>query len=349
MDLSTLKKNLKKDLSGLTNVSVALLGDTPTQLLALAIKGYGVEDGYNVQLYEAEYNQIDQEVLNISSDLYQAAPKFLIIFQSAEKLILDFYKLDKSNKAKFAESHIEKVSQYFETVNSNLKCNVYGNYANKIDFSFTYQIRKINFELMNLAMQYKNLFISDVCSLQNQVGRNFSFTPTVYSETGMVFSLDFLPLIAKNSIDIIKSISGKIKKCIILDLDNTMWGGIIGDDGMEGIQIGNLGIGEIFTKFQYWIKQLKERGIILAVCSKNEEDIAKEPFEKHPDMVIKMDDIAVFVANWNNKADNIKHIQNVLNIGFDSMVFIDDNPAERKIVRDNVKDIVVPELPEDNS
>jgi FkbH-like protein len=147
--------------------------------------------------------------------------------------------------------------------------------------------------------------------------------------------------------DIIKTIQGKIKKCLILDLDNTLWGGIIGDDGLENIQIGNLGIGETFTKWQHWIKQLQERGIILAVCSKNDERIAMEPFEKHNDMVLRLADIAVFVANWDNKADNVRHIQSVLNIGFDSMVFVDDNPAERKMVRDNLPEVTVPELPED--
>jgi len=116
---------------------------------------------------------------------------------------------------------------------------------------------------------------------------------------------------------------------------------------MENIQIGNLGIGKAFTEFQYWIKGLKNRGIIIAICSKNTEAIAKEPFEKHPDMVLRLDDISVFIANWENKADNIRTIQQILNIGFDSMVFIDDNPFERNMVRENIPDICVPELPED--
>ena len=111
-------------------------------------------------------------------------------------------------------------------------------------------------------------------------------------------------------------------------------GGIIGDDGLENIQIGALGIGKAFTELQYWAKKLKNRGIILCVCSKNTESVAKEPFEKHPDMVLRLDDIAVFVANWENKADNIRQIQSILNIGFDSMVFLDDNPFERNIVRE---------------
>jgi FkbH-like protein len=126
-----------------------------------------------------------------------------------------------------------------------------------------------------------------------------------------------------------------------------MWGGIIGDDGIENIQLGSLGIGKAFTEFQYWIKKLKNRGIIVAVCSKNTESVAMEPFLKHPDMVLHLEDIAVFIANWENKADNIRKIQSILNISFDSMVFLDDNPFERNIVRENISGICVPELPED--
>jgi FkbH-like protein len=129
--------------------------------------------------------------------------------------------------------------------------------------------------------------------------------------------------------------------------DSTLWGGVIGDDGMENIQLGSLGIGKAFSEFQYWLRKLKNRGIILAVCSKNTETVAKEPFEEHPDMVLELEDIAVFVANWGNKVDNIMQIQSVLNIGFDSMVFIDDNPFERNLVRENIPEICVPEMPED--
>jgi FkbH-like protein len=163
----------------------------------------------------------------------------------------------------------------------------------------------------------------------------------------MVLSIDILPEVAAKTVDLIGAMYGKFRKCVILDLDNTLWGGVIGDDGVENIQIGSLGIGKAFTEFQYWIKKLKNRGIILAVCSKNTESVAKEPFEKHPDMVLKLEDIAVFVANWENKADNIRLIQGVLNIGFDSMIFLDDNPVERQIVRENIPGITIPELPED--
>jgi FkbH-like protein len=164
----------------------------------------------------------------------------------------------------------------------------------------------------------------------------------------MILSVDALPYVASRVMDIICAIKGQFKKCLILDLDNTVWGGVIGDDGLEGIQLGHgLGIGKAFTEFQMWVKKLKQRGIIICVVSKNDEETAKEPFEHHPDMVLKLDDIAVFQANWETKVDNIRTIQRILNIGFDSMVFLDDNPFERNIVRENIPGITVPELPED--
>ena len=122
-----------------------------------------------------------------------------------------------------------------------------------------------------------------------------------------------------------------------------------GDDGIENIKLGNLGIGKSFVDFQYWIKKLKDRGIIICVCSKNNEDIAKNVFINHPDMVLSLEDISLFVANWNSKVDNIKNIQSTLNINFDSIVFLDDNSFERNSVKDNIPEITVPDLPEDPS
>ena len=112
--------------------------------------------------------------------------------------------------------------------------------------------------------------------------------PRLYSTAKVAFALDFLPLAAKAIVDIVKAISGNAKKCLILDLDNTTWGGIIGDDGMENIQVGELGMGHAFDNLQRWAKELKNRGIILAVCSKNDEEVAKRPFREHPDMILRL-------------------------------------------------------------
>ena len=201
---------------------------------------------------------------------------------------------------------------------------------------------------MELLPQYPNLFICDIAGLQNKFGRNMMFAPNIYVSTEMVLSVDAIPYVSSRVIDIIAACQGQFKKCLILDLDNTLWGGIIGDDGIEGIQLGHgLGIGKVFTEFQMWIKKLKQRGIIICIVSKNDEEKAKEPFKRHPDMILKLEDIAVFQANWETKVDNIRTIQKILNIGFDSIIFLDDNPFERNIVRENIPGITVPELPED--
>ncbi len=141
---------------------------------------------------------------------------------------------------------------------------------------------------------------------------------------------------------------GLTKKCLVLDLDNTCWGGVIGDDGLGGIRLGQGDAeGEAFVAFQQYAKALKQRGVLLAVCSKNEERIAREVFEKHTEMVLRMDDIACFVANWNDKAANLREIARRLNIGLNSLVFVDDNPAERALVRQLAPEVAVPEVPDD--
>lgn len=351
-----LRHNLKRDVKNFPVLKVSLLGDTATQFLATAIRGEGIDRGYNIDLFEAEYNQVERQILDSTSDLYAHNAKYTIVFQSTHKLLEQYSLMSSSDWDTLADKRINFIHSICENVVGKIiyynypeiEDTVFGSYANKVIGSFAYQIRKLNFELMNIAQEYSNFFICDVAGLQNKFGRNFMFDPTIYISTEMVLSIDSLPYVASRTLDIISSIEGKFKKCLILDLDNTIWGGIVGDDGWENIQVGHgLGIGKAFTEFQEWIKKLKNRGIIVCICSKNDEDKAKEPFEKNPDMVLKMDDISVFSANWENKPDNIRTIQKILNIGFDSMVFIDDNPFERNIVRENVPGITVPELPED--
>lgn len=356
LTLKELKRNLKKDASLLPTVKVALLGDTATQFLAVAIRGYGYECGYNIDLLEADYSQVERQVLDPTSELYRFKPDYVVVFQSTHKLLEQYSLMSVTVQASMVGTRLDFVNTLCESIQAKIIYynypeigdTVFGSYANKVTSSFTYQLRKLNFELMNLSTLQPHLFICDIAELQNKFGRAFMFDSNIYVSTEMVLSLDILPYVASRTLDIISAIQGKFKKCLILDLDNTLWGGVVGDDGWENIQIGHgLGIGKAFTEFQEWVKKLKNRGIILAICSKNDEDKAKEPFEKNPEMVLKLDDIAVFVANWENKADNIRTIQQILNIGFDSMVFLDDNPFERNMVREHIPGITVPELPED--
>lgn len=341
------------------SLKVALLGDTATQLLVTSIKGEAVARNIALDIYEGEYNQVERQLLDPTSDLYQFDASIVVIFQSTHKLCEHHSLLPAEKQESVAEERLaflasvcenpaftDKKIIYFNY--PEIEDTVFGSYANKVEASFSFQVRKLNYELMLLSKQYPNLFVCDIAGLQNLFGRQFMFSPNVYMSTEMVLSVNALPYVASRVVDIIGAIRGQFKKCLILDLDNTVWGGVIGDDGLEGIELGHgLGIGKAFTEFQMWVKKLKQRGIIICVASKNNEDTAKEPFERHPDMVLKLDDIAVFMANWETKVDNIRAIQGILNIAFDSMVFLDDNPFERNMVRENIPGITVPELPED--
>lgn len=354
-----LKKNLKKDFSGKVNLKLAILGDTATQFLTQAIKGAGFDNDYNFEIWEADFNQIERQVYDLSSDLYEFKPDIVLIFRSSHKLLGAYNKLDPENYTTLAKKELDTIDAIYNNITNKLSAkiiyynyteiddSVFGNYASKTTSSFLFQLRKLNYELMVFTSNKSNLFLCDLSTIQNEVGKAVFFQPSLYMSTEMVLSIDVLPQIAARTIALIKAINGKFKKCVILDLDNTTWGGIIGDDGIENIQIGSLGIGKAFSEFQYWVKKLKNRGVIVAICSKNTESVAKEPFEKHPDMILRLKDISVFKANWENKADNIRQIQRILNIGFDSMVFLDDNPFERNIVRENLPEVLVPELPED--
>ncbi len=354
-----LKKNLKGDISALPAIRVAIVGDTATQLLSIAIRGTGVERGYNIELFDAPYNQVEQQLLNPNSDLYSFDADFIVVFQSTHKLGVTHSRRDPDQRHLLAEERLAFVSSICTNPALKDKCIIYfnypeiddavfGSYANRVEESFTWQIRHLNCGLMDLTRQFSNLFICDIAALQNKLGRDTMFATNIYTSMDMVLSLEVLPFVSSRVLDIICSIKGKFKKCLILDLDNTIWGGIIGDDGLEGIQLGHgLGIGKAFSEFQLWVKKLRQRGIIICIASKNNEEIAKEPFEKHPDMVLNLNDIAVFQANWGTKVDSIRTIQSVLNIGFDSMVFLDDNPFERGIVRESIPGITVPDLPKD--
>jgi len=286
-NFTELKKNLKKNFSNLKHIKVAILGDTATQFIKQAIQGLGYDEGFNLELWEADFNQIELQVFDPSSELYKFNPEIVIIFQSSHKLLGKYNKIKPDQHLKFASNELESISNIYSNLSNNLNTkviyynyteiddSVFGNYANKTESSFLFQLRKLNYELMVLASETPNLYLCDLSSIQNLVGKSNFFQTSVYINTEMVLSLEVLPKVATKTLDLIKTINGVFKKCVILDLDNTTWGGIIGDDGIENIQIGSLGIGKAFSEFQYWIKKLKNRGIIVAVCSKNNESVAK--------------------------------------------------------------------------
>ena len=190
----------------------------------------------------------------------------------------------------------------------------------------------------------------DVAGLAETVGLANWHNQQLWNLGKFSFSDEWIPLYGDHVARCVAAIRGKSKKVLVLDLDNTVWGGVIGDDGLEGIKIAQGDArGEAHLAVQRLALDLRQRGIVLAVSSKNTDAVAREPFEKHPEMLLKLEHIAVFQANWNDKATNIQAIAEELSLGLDAMVFLDDNPVERGLVRRLLPQVAVPELPEDPS
>ena len=353
-----LKKNLKQDMSALTGCKVAIMGDCATQHIAIALRGWGYEAGIRYEVLDTDYNQIDAQTMDPGSELYTFAPNYCILANCTDKLYESFCAFPPEARKEFAETMRSRMVAVWQRINANMGTRilqfnfpawddrVFGDFGSKTPDSFSFQLRKLNYLLTESCAEYKNVFLVDIDGLQSRLGEAAVRDAKMYCIAKMPFRTDILSHIAKQITDTVLAASGSFKKCIVLDLDNTLWGGVVGDDGIDGIQIGELGLGHAFSAFQLWLKELKNRGIILCVCSKNNESAAKEPFLHHPEMFLKLEDISVFVANWEDKASNIRHIQSVLNIGMDSLVFLDDNPFERSVVRNLIPNITVPELPE---
>lgn len=339
-------------------IRLAVLGNCATQFFSRSIQGYAKLSGLNLSVYDTDYNQIDAQLLDPDSEVYRFKADIILVWLATDKLYEEFMDSPVPGKVNFAETVIQKLTYYWDLIAEHCAARILqpnfteiddkglGQYSCKVEGSFTYQIRKLNFLLEEEMRKRADVYPVDLLSVQIRLGQRMFYDPSLYYHAKMTVSMDALPYVAKAVVDVIGAMEGKIKKCIILDLDNTLWGGVIGDDGPGGIQIGELGAGHVFQNFQRWLKQLKEYGIILAVCSKNNEDTAKEPFEKNEEMILRLSDISIFVANWEDKASNIRMIQESLNIGMDSIVFIDDNPFERNLVKGMIPEIEVPDLPE---
>lgn len=354
-----LKKNCARTPETPDGTRFALLGDCATQLLATAIRGYALEMNLPLRVFEADYDQIDAQLMDTGSEFYAFAPETVLLYRCTEKLYERFVRTPLDARAAFAETEIEKIRAEWARVQHGTKADilffaflpmddgVFGSYALREGSAFPYQLLKLNYLLAEAACEAGNVRLIDLEPIRAHMGYDAFHDPKLYAIAKMPISTQALPAVASRVVDAILARKGRFHKCAIVDLDNTLWGGVIGDDGLEGIQIGELGQGHAFTEFQTWLKELKNRGVMLAVCSKNDEANAKEPFLRHPEMVLKLDDFSAFVANWEDKASNIRRIQKELNIGLDSMVFFDDNPFERNLVRTMLPEVEVPELPED--
>ncbi|HXY34985.1 MAG TPA: HAD-IIIC family phosphatase [Planctomycetaceae bacterium] len=340
---------------------LAILGGPTTIQLRQLIEVFLAGEGIAAEIYEAEYGLFRQEILTPGSGLDAFAPEIVFLATGARDVTrLPPIDADHAAVDQFADQELAEWTRLWKTAQSrwnaaliqnNFECatgGVWGHYAVRHPGARENYLARLNRMLAEQAPAF--VALHDLNGLSAEAGAAGWFDPRFYYEFKMPCGAECLPGYAHSVVSLIRSMLGRSKKVLALDLDNTLWGGVVGDLGPGGIKFGQgSGEGEAFLAFQQYAKELLQRGIVLAVCSKNDPERAREPFEKRADMVLRMSDISAFVANWDNKADNLRVIADRLELGLDSIVFVDDNPAERALVRRFVPQVAVPDMPEDPS
>lgn len=343
---------------GLRPLKVALLASSTTDHFAGVLRLWLALEGFDAEIHQPPFGQTVQSVLDPGSPLYAFAPDVVWFFGNWRDVRIDVAAGAGRDEVEAAVhgavgwatglwSALQAHSQAL-IVHNNADVpalDVFGHFEANTLWSRRSLLRRYNLALAEAVPPGVSLF--DLEHLSSCWGKDRWTDPRYWYHSKHAFAFDAAGTLAFQFARLVGAAKGLAKKCLVLDLDNTLWGGVIGDDGLEGLKLGQGADGEAFADFQGYVLDLKNRGIILAVCSKNEPANAREPFERHPDMRLRLDDIAVFRASWDNKADTLREIAETLNIGLDSLVFVDDNPAERALVRDLLPMVTVPELPTD--
>lgn len=318
-------------------IRLAVIGTNSVQYIVKALR-YLLFEKYKIKalIYEGEYDGIVKTLLDDTSDYYTFQPEATVILPDASSFDVEFF-----------QKIWEKIPGHIFQSNFILpNISALGNLeVNTINSNY-FLATTANLEL--IKRKAPNVTILDLDGLASRIGKDQWFDFPNYFSTKQGFNLAYLEEVCDLIARQIAALYGKIRKCLVVDLDNTLWGGVVGDDGCSGIRLDpNDPIGEAYRTFQKYILSLKRRGVILAVCSKNELQTAQEPFVKSPNMILKLSDIACFIANWEDKAQNLRKIAQQLNIGVDSLVFFDDNPAEQEIIRSYLPQVEVIDVPTD--
>jgi FkbH-like protein len=338
---------------------LGIISNATSHFIVPALVASAARHGIALVCCEANFDQAMQEALSPTSAINRAQPDAVLIALDHRGLPIRPCLGDAVAARETVEAALAHLALIRQGISRNSKAicivqtiarppeAIFGNLDPAVPGTMRSLVDSVNRGIVeSIAGSGDVLF--DVAGLAETVGLANWHDPTLWNVAKLPFSDAFLPLYADHVGRIVAAIRGKSRRCLILDLDNTLWGGVIGDDGLEGIVIGQGDpTGEAHLSVQQTALALRERGIVLAVSSKNNDETARIPFQKHPDMLLRESHIAVFQANWNDKATNIKAIANALSLGLDSMVLLDDNPAERALVRQLLPQVAVPELPSD--
>lgn len=346
-------------LEPLTQIRLGILGNGTQDFVAPALMASAARHGLALKTVKGEYDQILQDATDEHSAINTFRPHAVLI-------AVDYRALPwqpTPGDAATAMSNVEMALNYLQSVRSAVHRNggglcimqtlapspesLFGSYDRRVPGTMRWLIDELNRRIVDALSKTEDLLF-DVAHLAAIAGLDAWHSPSEWNMAKLPFGSEFLPLYADHMVRILAALRGRSRRCLILDLDNTVWGGIIGDDGLEGIKIAQGdAVGEAHLAVQRMALALRERGIVLAVSSKNTDEIARRPFQEHPEMLLREEHFAVFQANWQDKATNIKAIAQELSLGLDAMVFLDDNPVERGLIRQILPEVAVPELDED--
>ncbi|MEC4592301.1 HAD-IIIC family phosphatase [Nitrospirillum amazonense] len=343
----------------ITPVRLAILGSSTQAHLQGAIRVAGLRYNLGIRIHQGEYGQYVQELLAPPADLRDFQPNYLLLTIDAAHAVGGLKpNMDVDSVTNLRRAFVERLRQCWRGAHA-LGARVIqqtilpsglpllGQNDHLLPGSPATFVAAVNQEVRAAASE-DGVFLLALDHEAVRHGVDAFHDPVMWCRAKQDVKPGAAPYYGDLVARLIAAAAGRSAKCLILDLDNTLWGGVVGDDGVEGIALGQGSAeGEAFAAIQAYAKALSQRGIALAVCSKNDEANAKAPFERSPEMVLRLPDIACFVANWQNKADNIRQIAERLSLGLDAMVFLDDNPAERALVRAELPMVRVIEMAEE--
>ena len=346
-------------------IKVAFLSSFTINGLSESLKVKCSKKQISCNSYVAGYNQYNQEILDKKSGLYSFSPDITFLILDTRSIFGDLfhfpYSVTKSERENFVNQKITEIInliiKFNETSDSKLVItnlslphySPHGIAETKTNYSFHDAIIDFNKKLKEKLLNINSAYVFDFFKFVTKHGENNVFNFQNYLFGDIKISLDYIPYLANEFMPYIISFLGLTKKCIVVDLDNTLWGGIVGEDGFDGIRLGPQPPGNAFVEFQKYLKALSQRGILLAINSKNNFDDAIQVIREHPFMILTESDFSCIKINWNNKASNMQEISKELNIGLDSFVFFDDDPINRELIRESMPEITTPELPHDPS
>lgn len=299
----------------------------------------------SIDAYEAQgYGNYLEELLNEKSGLHEYDPDYIFILMDGQSMIME-----KEEVLSMEHQLIEVAEAYLKKNNkTKIWISSIDLYDRIAEYSQLCRHRIVESKWLNniLEKNNRNLHIFDTGELIQKIGREEFYSESLNYLSSTPYSNKGIGLIKDKIIAVIDSLQKARKKCLLLDMDNTLWGGVLGEEGPNGIQCAPAGEGKVYYDFQQKIKQIKDMGVILVACSKNNRSDVEELFRVNKQLFLHQEDFTIIKANWNRKADNVVEVAKELNIGFDAMVFVDDNPGERENMKIELPEVEVPDFPQ---